>query len=163
MAWKDSSLDHTGGEGTYGEMFWAALQAAAFVEKDRTGILAGKTLAWPNFDSMCKPILPLFGLEQAKIDDAGETAVRDQEALEDAEAAKGLASEKLYRRFAKLFVVADSEEELDAASKELTPAMKKQMLPEHVSDLRSEYRNRVDELKREAAQQAEKTEAVAAE
>jgi len=34
MAWKDSSLDHAGGEGTYGEMFWAALQSAAFVESD---------------------------------------------------------------------------------------------------------------------------------
>jgi len=34
MAWKDSSLDHTGGEGTLGEMFWAAIQAAAFVESD---------------------------------------------------------------------------------------------------------------------------------
>jgi ADP-ribosylglycohydrolase len=34
MAWKDSVLDHAGGEGLYGEMFWAALQAAAFVEKD---------------------------------------------------------------------------------------------------------------------------------
>lgn len=34
MAWKDSALDHTGGEGTYGEMFWAALQSAAFVESD---------------------------------------------------------------------------------------------------------------------------------
>ena len=34
MAWKDSALDHAGGEGTWGEMFWAALQAAAFVETD---------------------------------------------------------------------------------------------------------------------------------
>jgi ADP-ribosylglycohydrolase len=34
MAWKDSALDHAGGEGTWGEMFWAALQAAAFVESD---------------------------------------------------------------------------------------------------------------------------------
>lgn len=34
MAWKDSSLDHAGGEGTYGEMFWAAVQSAAFVEND---------------------------------------------------------------------------------------------------------------------------------
>lgn len=34
MAWKDSSVDHAGGEGTYGEMFWAAVEAAAFVEKD---------------------------------------------------------------------------------------------------------------------------------
>ena len=34
MAWKDSCMDHTGGEGMYGEMFWAAMEAAAFVEKD---------------------------------------------------------------------------------------------------------------------------------
>ena len=34
MAWKDSAIDHAGGEGTYGEMFWAAVEAAAFVEKD---------------------------------------------------------------------------------------------------------------------------------
>jgi ADP-ribosylglycohydrolase len=34
MAWKDSAVDHAGGEGTYGEMFWAAAEAAAFVERD---------------------------------------------------------------------------------------------------------------------------------
>jgi ADP-ribosylglycohydrolase len=34
MAWKDSAVDHAGGEGMYGEMFWAALEAAAFVESD---------------------------------------------------------------------------------------------------------------------------------
>jgi len=34
MAWKDSCLDHAGGEGMYGEMFWAAVESAAFVEQD---------------------------------------------------------------------------------------------------------------------------------
>ena len=34
MAWKDSALDHAGGEGMWGEMFWAAVEAAAFVESD---------------------------------------------------------------------------------------------------------------------------------
>jgi len=34
MAWMDSSLDHTGGEGRWGEMFWAALESAAFVIRD---------------------------------------------------------------------------------------------------------------------------------
>jgi len=34
MAWKDSALDHAGGEGACGEMFWAAVEAAAFVESD---------------------------------------------------------------------------------------------------------------------------------
>ncbi len=34
LAWKDAVLDHAGGEGVYGEMFWAALQSAAFVISD---------------------------------------------------------------------------------------------------------------------------------
>jgi hypothetical protein len=34
MAWKDSAVDHAGGEGTWGEMFWAAVESAAFVEPD---------------------------------------------------------------------------------------------------------------------------------
>jgi len=42
MAWKDAALDHAGGEGMWGEMFWAALEAAAFVESDpRTLIRIG--------------------------------------------------------------------------------------------------------------------------
>lgn len=34
LAWMDSSLDHTGGEGRWGEMFWAAAESAAFVVTD---------------------------------------------------------------------------------------------------------------------------------
>ncbi len=34
MAWRDAVLDHAGGEGVYGEMFWAALESAAFVIDD---------------------------------------------------------------------------------------------------------------------------------
>ncbi len=34
LAWKDAVLDHAGGEGVYGEMFWAALESAAFVVSD---------------------------------------------------------------------------------------------------------------------------------
>ena len=34
LAWHDAVLDHAGGEGLYGEMFWAALESAAFVLDD---------------------------------------------------------------------------------------------------------------------------------
>lgn len=34
MAWKDAVVDHAGGEGVHGEMFWAAVESAAFVVKD---------------------------------------------------------------------------------------------------------------------------------
>jgi len=39
MAWKDSALDHAGGEGMHGEMFWAAVESAAFVERDPQKLL----------------------------------------------------------------------------------------------------------------------------
>ncbi|MFP4028681.1 MAG: ADP-ribosylglycohydrolase family protein [Candidatus Brocadiia bacterium] len=34
MAWMDSAMDHAGGEGMNGEMFWAAVESAAFVLDD---------------------------------------------------------------------------------------------------------------------------------
>ena len=34
MAWMDSAMDHAGGEGTWGEMFWSAVESAAFVISD---------------------------------------------------------------------------------------------------------------------------------
>jgi ADP-ribosylglycohydrolase len=34
LAWMDSAMDHAGGEGTHGEMFWAAVESAAFVVSD---------------------------------------------------------------------------------------------------------------------------------
>ncbi|MFP4058552.1 MAG: ADP-ribosylglycohydrolase family protein [Candidatus Brocadiia bacterium] len=34
LAWHDAVLDHAGGEGVHGEMFWAAVQSAAFVLDD---------------------------------------------------------------------------------------------------------------------------------
>ena len=34
LSWHDAVLDHAGGEGLYGEMFWAALESAAFVLDD---------------------------------------------------------------------------------------------------------------------------------
>ncbi len=34
LAWMDSAVDHAGGEGMWGEMFWAAVESAAFVIAD---------------------------------------------------------------------------------------------------------------------------------
>ena len=38
-AWKDSALDHAGGEGMHGEMFWAAVESAAFVLDDPLALI----------------------------------------------------------------------------------------------------------------------------
>jgi ADP-ribosylglycohydrolase len=45
LACGDALLDHAGGEGVYGEMFWAAVQSAAFVQSDpRTLIRIGLSM-----------------------------------------------------------------------------------------------------------------------
>ena len=39
LAWQDAALDHAGGEGLYGEMFWSALQSAAFFISDPSKLI----------------------------------------------------------------------------------------------------------------------------
>jgi hypothetical protein len=39
MAWMDSAMDHAGGEGTWGEMFWSAVESAAFVISDPEALI----------------------------------------------------------------------------------------------------------------------------
>ena len=39
LAWMDSALDHAGGEGMHGEMFWAAVESAAFVLSDPLALI----------------------------------------------------------------------------------------------------------------------------
>ena len=38
-AWMDSAMDHAGGEGMWGEMFWAAVESAAFVLDDPLALI----------------------------------------------------------------------------------------------------------------------------
>ena len=40
FAYEDASVDHGGGEGTYAELFTAAVESAAFVERDRDALIA---------------------------------------------------------------------------------------------------------------------------
>ncbi len=40
FAYEDAIVDHAGGEGVYGEMFFAALESAIFLEKDRDRLIA---------------------------------------------------------------------------------------------------------------------------
>ncbi|GCE29356.1 hypothetical protein KDA_48400 [Dictyobacter alpinus] len=39
-AWQDALVDHAGGEGMYGEMFFAAIESQAFVESDREQLIS---------------------------------------------------------------------------------------------------------------------------
>lgn len=55
-----------------------------YVEKDRTGILGGRVLKWPNFQTI-EPLLPLLGEVQAQPEDAEERAAKDAELIERGE------------------------------------------------------------------------------
>jgi len=66
----------------------------AFAEKDRTGVLAGRTIEWPGFDNVIKPILSLLGDTQAKIESEDETSAKDAERLSEEEKHRIQESEK---------------------------------------------------------------------
>jgi hypothetical protein len=111
----------------------------AFVEKDRTGVLAGQTIAWPDFDNIIRPLLPLLGTTQAHIQDDGETSRQDAEVLSQEEKQRVQESEKILGQFKARFLLCDSTETLKEIGKELTPELKKKMTTNDVSELRAAY------------------------
>lgn len=117
-----------------------------FAEKDRTGILAGRIITEPGFDTLCKPLLGLLGRTQAAIPTDDDTAAQDAVAFADAEAAKTKASGEKREEFSARFKLAKTKTELDAVSKELTAAIKKTMTTQDVAALREDYRNREQQL-----------------
>jgi ADP-ribosylglycohydrolase len=80
MAWKDSALDHAGGEGTCGEMFWAAVEAAAFVEADPRALIR-------------------IGLEMIPLSSHVARSIREALWCRDAGLSWGYARERIESRF----------------------------------------------------------------
>lgn len=116
-------------------------QIMAIVEKDRTGLLQGKVIINPTFDKLLKPILPLLGDTQAKVETEEETGQKDAEAMVSAEARKAQESAKTLAKFrANLDVAATvSREEIERVGKTITAEVKKAMLPAHVAELRQHF------------------------
>lgn len=118
----------------------------AFVEKDRTGVLAGQTIINPTFNTLAKPILPLLGGKQAKMESTDEAAGRDAEVLAEQDLAKEANSLELLEDFkARLQLCKTPKDlkELDNPIKE----HKKKMTTNHVAQLREAYletRHKVD-------------------
>lgn len=114
----------------------------ALIEKDRTGILAGKIFKQPSFDDLCKPILPLLGETQAQIPTEDETAAVDAAELEKLEREREAESDRLAQKFCARIDLAETVDALKDVGKELTPDVKKRMLPAHVTALRNRYQDR---------------------
>lgn len=116
------------------------------VEKDRTGILTGKVFREPSFETLCKPLLHLLGDTQAKIQSDDETALQDAEAIAKSDAEKAESSANQRKIFGARMELAETIQHLKAIGKELTPAVKKEMLPQHVKELRDIYNARESQL-----------------
>lgn len=111
----------------------------AFAEKDRTGILSGKTIQFPNFDSLIKPLLPLLGEKQALVEDPDAVAAKDAETLSMDERDKEQGGDKIMRHMTARICLCKDLNALRALGKEITPELKKQMTPQQVTELRDKY------------------------
>jgi hypothetical protein len=121
-------------------------QIIAYAEKDRTGVLAGRSFINPTFDSLCAPLLPLLGDVQAKMDSADQAAAKDAETLVDQERQRGETSTKLLREWSAKVQLANDAKALKEVGKGITAALKSQMLPSDVASLRETYQAREAEI-----------------
>lgn len=119
----------------------------AYAEKDRTGVLAGRSFVNPNFDSLCAPLLGLLGDKQAKIEGTDESAAIDAEALAKQEREREAESQEILREMSAKIDLCKTATELKAIGKSITPQLKAKMLPNDVSALREKYLNRETALK----------------
>ena len=111
----------------------------AYAEKDRTGILSGKTIHKPTFDTLFKPLLGLLGAKQAHIETVDEVGNRDAEAFDEEDMKKEANSKLTLEEFTARITLAKTIEELRAIGGEITADLKKKMLTSHVSELREKY------------------------
>lgn len=119
----------------------------AYAEKDRTGVLSGRSFTNPSFDTLCKPLMGLLGGTQARIATEDEAAAVDAEAMEQAERSKAHTSANRLREMSAKIDLATTLDALKAVGKEITPKLKAQMLPADVAALRTKYGNREAAIK----------------
>jgi hypothetical protein len=125
-------------------------QIIAYAEKDRTGVLSGRSFVNPNFESLCKPLLGLLGSVQAQIATGDESAAKDAEVIAEQDRERDSNSHTLLRQLKARIDLATDGKALKAIGKEITPALKSQMLPAHVAELREHYQGRDTQLAFEA-------------
>ncbi len=118
----------------------------AYAEKDRTGVLAGRSFLNPTFETICKPLLPLLGATQAQIETLEQTAVKDAETLANEEAQRIARSAELLKEWAANVNLAKSQDALKQVGKLISPELKAQMTPQDVQALREAYQAREREL-----------------
>lgn len=108
------------------------------VEKDRTGVLAGRSVLNPSFETI-RPLLALLGDEQADAETDSEARIEaDAELLakdDEAKAAKAGNSRMLLDEFTARLMACSDLASLGGVAQDIKKAVRK-MQPEHVEALR---------------------------
>jgi hypothetical protein len=119
----------------------------AYVEKDRTGVLAGQTIPWPTFDNVARPLLGLLGPTQVALPSDDEVGIQDAEALARQAADQALRSAELATEYTSRFAQAGTVIELQQLAGELSPAVKATLVAKDLTRVRSAYASRLGNLK----------------
>lgn len=109
----------------------------AFAEKDRTGILSGRVIEWPNFENIALPILKtLSGNQQAHLDSADDARLKDVELLDEQEQVNKKLSAEHRKTFAARFQLADSWQKVEEVNNMITTEIKKKLTTDDLTSLR---------------------------
>lgn len=122
-------------------------KVCAYAEKDRTGVLAGRSFINPTFDDLCAPLFGLLGTTQARIATDDETAAIDAEKMAEDERKKAGKSTELLEEWSAKIMLAKSERDLKDVGKNITAQLKAQMLPADVTTLRERYLERENAIR----------------
>jgi hypothetical protein len=129
----------------------AAAVPTAHVEKDRTGVLSGKSIAWPGFDNLAKPLLGLLGTMQAAPPTDDEVGVQDAEALARQEREHAQRSADVAGKYTTQMAQAGTVADLQRVAAGLTPAVKALLVPNDLTRVRGVYVERLAKLRPDPA------------
>ena len=119
----------------------------AYAEKDRTGVLSGRSFANPTFDTLCKPLMGLLGETQAQVQTEDAAAAIDADGLAVADKERESTSAALLLQFSSKIGLSTDAKSLKAVGGEITKELKAKMLPQDVATLRERYQEREAALK----------------
>lgn len=112
----------------------------AYVEKDRTGVLHGKTIVMPSFATLAEPTVHLLTApKQAQIQTSASASAEDADTYTDQEYDKDIASRKTLAEYSMKLEECKTKEEVQALGKEIKTASDG-MIPADVATLRGNYK-----------------------
>lgn len=118
----------------------------AYAEKDRSGILAGRSFVNPTYETLISPLMPLLGNVGIDLPSSDQAAVRDAETLAAQEHERQEYSAGLLKTYSAKIALAERAEALKKIGQRITPQLKAQMIPADVAALREAYQAREREL-----------------